>query len=471
MAMHTTIETLWKKGMNKSQIAAAINHDWKTVNKVIKAIEAGEQLPIKKPHPKKLDPYQEQIIQWIEQDLSGLRIYEKLVDDFEINISYSAVKNYISTIKSKKETVIRFHSEPGEEAQVDFGYVGFVTDNKGKKRKGWVFNMRLSYSRLDYYEVVFDQKVETFIKCHINAFDYFGGTPEYVKIDNLKSAILNANFYESVYQTLYKNFADYYGFNPLPCRVRKPQEKGKTESGIKYIKNNFFAGRTFQNKKDLDLKLNNWLKEYCNSRIHGTTRKVPYQLFEQVEQNKLMPLPDQTFKLTQVGARKVYTDCHVYINYNYYSVPFEYVGSLVNIELCDNLVKIYYQNKLIATHPKLRDKGEFSTIGSHYPKFKRYLSTEYQEIYQVKMREIGCFAEQIFFNIVDKQPRDWNRFVQGIISLQKTYNSNIIDLACKRALAFNVYQYSVIKNICKNGLYKLPVDFSWKGDAYAFSKN
>ena len=87
------------------------------------------------------------------------------------------------------------------------------------------------------------------------------------------------------------------------------------------------------------------------------------------------------------------------------------------------------------------------------------------------MRNIGSFAEQLFFIIVDNQPRDWNRFVQGILSLQKIYKPDVINLACKRALAFDNYKYSTIKNICKNGLYNLPIDFSWKENLYAFTQN
>lgn len=85
---------------------------------------------------------------------------------------------------------MRIHTLPGEEAQVDFGYVGKTKDNEGKLRKTWVFNMRLSYSRLDYYEKVYNQKVETFILCHIHAFEYFGGIPEVVKIDYVPRNII-----------------------------------------------------------------------------------------------------------------------------------------------------------------------------------------------------------------------------------------------------------------------------------------
>ena len=150
--------------------------------------------------------------------------------------------------------------------------------------------MRLSYSRLDYYEVVYDQRVETFIQCHVNAFYYFGGIHQYVKIDNLKAAILKANFYESIYQELYKNFAHHYGFNHLPCRVRRPNDKGKVESEIKYVKNNFFLGRKFSGEKDVKERLSRWNTK-TNHRVRGTTRKVPQEVFEKEEKVKLIPLP------------------------------------------------------------------------------------------------------------------------------------------------------------------------------------
>jgi len=175
-------------------------------------LENNGTYPIKNPHPNKLDNYKEQILKLLEQNLSGVRIFEELTAA-GINTSYASVKKYIVEIKGGKNICIRFHTKAGEEAQVDFGYVGLGFDKNNARRKCWVFNMRLSYSRLDYYERVFDQKVETFIQCHINAFKFFGGIPQCIKIDNLKAAILEAHFYEPVYQELYKQFATYYGFN------------------------------------------------------------------------------------------------------------------------------------------------------------------------------------------------------------------------------------------------------------------
>lgn len=460
VAMFTTIKTLWEKHKNKSVIAELTGHDWKTVSKVVRLIESGGKFLEKKPHPRILDPYKERIVEWLEKEgLNGLKTFERLRSE-GVKIGYTTVKTYLADIKKREDIFVRIQTLPGEEAQVDFGYAGLTIDNNGKKRKTWVFNMRLSYSRLDYYGKVYDQRVETFIQCHINAFAYFGGVPGTVRIDNLKAAILEANFYEPVYQRLYSSFADHYDFKIIPCRIYRPNDKAKVESGIKYVKCNFFLGRTFLNGDNLDTQLKYWLDHTCNQRIHGTIRKVPREVFESEEKAKLRPLPIEEFKMSTIGSRKVYHDCHVFIDYSYYSVPFEYVGCVVDIDITKELVRIFYQTKEIAVHPRLQEKGKFQTNINHYPKYKRFSDTEYQERYQAKMADIGPYAEQAFFMILEKQPRDWSRTAQGILSLLKSYPKEILDLACKRAIAFEACQYQVIKRICYNGSYSLPVEFN-----------
>jgi transposase len=463
-AMYTTIKTLWEQGYNKSEISRLTGHDWKTISKVINAIKSGQETPVKKPHPRVLDKHKEKIMEWIEEGLTGVRIREELIRSGQ-PIGKTTVHDYIRLIKQRYDIFVRIHTKPGEEAQVDFGYAGYTLDNNGKRRKTWVFNMRLSFSRYDYYEKVYDQKVETFIQCHINAFTFFGGVPQAVKIDNLKAAVLEAHFYEPLYQTLYKSFADHYGFKPLPCRIYRPNDKGNVESGIKYVKKNFFLGRKFKDGDDLDRHLRQWLDRVCNCRVHGTTRKIPKDEFMNEEKQELRSLPVSEFKLSQMGRRKVYHDCHVYVNYSYYSVPFEYVGKWVTIEKGQGIVKIYDDDTQIAIHPELKSRGEFSTNSSHYPKYKRMSDTEFQEKYQLKMAGIGNYVEQMFFYILKHQKHYWQRSVQGILSLSKKHPPNVIDLSCKRALAFHVCSYRTIKNICENGSYKLPVEFQ-EGTSY-----
>lgn len=460
VAMFTTIKTLWEKYRNKTLVAKLTGHDWKTVAKIVKLVESGGRYPDKKPHPRILDPHKERIIEWLEKDgLNVTKVFERLRLE-GIKVGYTTVRDYLVDIKKRDEVFIRIQTLPAEEAQVDFGYAGLTPDNNGKRRKTWIFNMRLSYSRMDYYRKVYDQRVETFIECHEAAFRYFGGVPCYIRIDNLKAAILEANFYEPIYQALYSNFASHYGFKSIPCRIRKPNDKGKVESGIKYVKYNFFLGRTFSSDDDLDSQLAFWMDHTCNQRIHGTIRKIPREVFESEEKPKLRPLPVEGFRMSTVGSRKVYHDCHVFIDYSYYSVPFEYVGRIVDIDISKELVRVFYKGREIAVHPRLKERGKFQTNINHYPKYKRFSDTEYQERYQAKMADIGPYAEQIFFLILQKQPQDWSRTAQGILSLLRSYPKEIIDLSCKRAIAFGVCQYQVIKRICQNGSYNLPVEFN-----------
>jgi len=458
-AMYTTIKVLGEKGYSKLAISKMTGVDRKTVRKVLAKIKSGIEYPNKKDHPCKLDAYKDQVLDFLGQGLSSVRIHEELLS-LGSNIGYSTVKFYVARIKKREDIFVKINTKPGEESQVDFGYVGLTINKEGKKKKTWAFNMRLGYSRYDYYELVYDQRVETFINCHINAFRFYGGVPEYVVIDNLKAAVLEANFYEPVYQDLYKNFAEFYNFKILPCRVRDPNRKGKVESGIKFIKNNFFVGRKFLNYEDLKSKLNNWIDNRCNNRLHGTTRKVPYKVFIEEEREKLILLPIEDFKMNKVGTRKVYHDCHVYVDYNYYSVPFEYVGKEVEINVSKNLIKISCNNKEIAVHSLADGRGSIVTNDVHYPKYKRYSETENQEEYQIKVAKIGAYAEQLFFIIIKNHPNDWKRYVLGLLSLNKKYSEVIINLACKRAIAYNVYKYRVIKNMCENGSYNLPIEFN-----------
>ena len=392
--MYTTIKTLWEKTKNKTEIARLTGHDWKTVAKVIKDIEQGLDIPRYKTRESLIDNYKEKVLKLLERDLSGVRIHEELTRD-GFTGSYPSVKRYVNKIKRKDNIFIRIHTQPGQEAQVDFGYFGMSKNDGGQNKKTWVFNMRLSYSRLDYFEKVYDKKVETFIACHIHAFEAFGGVLKYVKIDNLKAAVLEASFYEPIYQQTYKDFADYYSFSPIPCRIASPNDKGKVESGIKFVKSNFFKGRTFTSSSDLDSQLKKWNIDK-NNRIHGTTRKIPYSVFMEEAKSLLASLPPARFVVSKISTRKVYHDSHIYVDYNYYSVPYAYVGKTVSIELTETLLKVFYKSQQIALHKRINKKGEFSTINSHYPDFKIFDLSEHHRMYKEKMASIGPSTLKLF---------------------------------------------------------------------------
>lgn len=223
--------------------------------------------------PSMPDNHREFIETQMNKQLSVVRIYEDLQKLFGVECSYSTTRDYVAKLRKAAPHAYRvFRSLPGEEAQVDFDYIGTLNVG-GKPHKAWIFVMSLSYSRYMYAEITLDQTVRTFILCHINAFRFFDGVPEIVKIDKLKAAIVEADFYEPVVQRNYAAFAEHYVFLPDSCRVRTSTDKGKVESNVRYVKDNCFKGREFSDSKEAQQFLTEWLHDTANVRIHGTTGK------------------------------------------------------------------------------------------------------------------------------------------------------------------------------------------------------
>lgn len=209
--MYTTIITLYKQKLSQREISRTTGTNSRTVRKIIREYEAnGQESPVPYTRASEVTDWHESIIELLEKKMTRVRVYEELQGQ-GFPLSYSSLSRYIRKHELKAKTCIRFHTLPGEEGQVDFGDIGQQIDPHGKKRKAYVFSMRLSYSRLDYYEVVFDQSCETWIQCHIHAFEHFGGVPEVIKLDNLKAGVILPNFYEPIFQKEYKRMADHYG--------------------------------------------------------------------------------------------------------------------------------------------------------------------------------------------------------------------------------------------------------------------
>jgi transposase len=458
--MNTTIITLFKKGYNKTQIANMLKVDRKTVRNVLNKIDENGVVERKKT-ASILDEYKEYIDIQVAKDLTAKRIFQDLQRDFDYTGSYDTVKKYVSKIKKvTPKPYMVLNTLPGEESQVDFGYIGTLNVN-GKRKKSWVFVMTLSYSRYMYIEIVFNQSVKTFIECHKNAFRYFGGVPETVKIDNLKAAILEADFYEPTVQKNYAAFAAHYGFWAQPCRVRTPTDKGKVESNVNYVKDNCFKNRYFENIDEATNFAREWLDTIANVRKHGTTKKVPIEVFKSVEKEKLLALPIEDFILSHSVKCTVNTNCHISYDGNYYSAPYAYIGQEVNAIVVNGLIKIYFNEKEIALHSLWTgEKGNYITNNEHYPHSKNISSEDILSRQREEMKEIGVHALEFFEKFIQQEnikKYDY-RSISGVLSLRKHYSNKLIDNACLRAISYDAYSYKIIKRICEKGIIDLPIE-------------
>lgn len=211
---------------------------------------------------------------------------------------------------------------------------------------------------------------------------------------------------------------------------------------------------------NMENALNTWLNDICNSRIHGTTKKIPKDIFESEEKIKLNPLPVNEYDLSIWVVRKVATNCHINYECNFYSVPYAFVNKEVTLQICDKVIRIYGDNELLATHLRLKGKGQYSTNEAHYPEYKTKTKTEYQACYRKKMESIGINALEFFDKLLVKNPQYWGKPIYGILKLRSKYGDEVIDAACKRAIAFDSLKYHTIKTICEKGLYNLPIEES-----------
>lgn len=457
MYQQITIKTLHKQGTKKNQIARELGCHRNTVRNVLQR----ETLIEKQTRVKTsvYTSYGTQIKEWMDQKISRLRIHELIKEQSLIKSSYDTLCKYIQ--KQFPKSVEAFGVQvttPGEAAEIDFGYLGMLPNDCGKPVKTFGLAVVLGYSRLDYYAVVYDQKLETLCRELTNAFSYFGGVPRRLKVDNMKTAVLRNQHYDLTLNQDFLEFANHYGAVVIPCAPYSPEQKGKVEGAIKYLQVNFIAGRSFQDGADLKRQARQWMEGYANQRIHGTTRKVPMQVFLAEEKEKLQALPLEEFSFFNRGMRTVAPNCHIHFENNYYSVPASLVGKEVTIRWNERLVRIIYQGEQIALHSRSTGPGNYVTVRNHLPDYKIYSETEYQARYETKMAGIGEHAHAYFQMLLATKESYWFRIVRGILGLKEIYGREAVNLSLKRAMYYQAVDIVTIKHILEKNLYLLEIE-------------
>jgi transposase len=406
-----------------------------------------------------VEPYQEVVQRLLDQGVEMTAIFQRLQDDHDYSGSYSSVRRFVRKVRpSEPEVVVRVHTAPGEEGQVDFGSVGQLYDPvSGRLRRAYVFVATLCYSRHQYAELVFDQKVPTWIALHRRAFESWGGTPKRIVPDNLKAAVAKVLVHDPVLGEAYRRMAQHYGFLISPTRPRTPRHKGKVESGVRYVKRNFMAGQEFLDILIANQRLKTWVRERAGTRKHGTTHQAPLYLFHEYEQAALLALPEAPFSLRQIKPVKVHPDCHVSIDKSYYSVPYTYVGQTLDAHISDRIVELYRRQDLVATHPRSLEPGEWHTRLEHYPEHKAaYLQRTPAYCRQVAAR-LGPATSEVVETLLADRPLYRLRSVQAILRLEETVGAQRLEAACARALYFGDPRYRRIKDILNAALDREPL--------------
>ena len=409
--------------------------------------------------PSSVEPHRETVQRLLNQGVEMVAIFQRLQEDHGFTGSYSAVRRYVHRLRpSAPEAVVRVHTAPGEEVQVDFGSVGkLVNPANGQLRTAYAFVATLCFSRHQYAELVFDQKISTWIALHRRAFESWGGVPRRVVPDNLKAAVIQVLIHDPVLGEAYRRLAQHYGFVISPTRPRTPQHKGKVESGVHYVQRNFMAGQEFADILVANRRLSVWVQERAGLRQHGTTHQAPLYLFNEYERPALLPLPTDAFTLCEVKLVRVHPDCHVTIDGSFYSAPYTQVGQSLDAFIGERVIELFHDQELVATHLRSEKPGEWHTRLEHYPPDKAiYLERTPERCRQIAT-QVGPATYQVVDTLLAERPLDRLRSVQAILRLEETVGSQRLEAACLRALYFGDARYRRIKEILNAALDRDPL--------------
>lgn len=357
------------EGQTVSQIARVTGADRKTVRACLARMQwqpycreaSGETL---------LTPH----LAWLAQrapqvHFSARILFQELRREHGFVGGYGTVKNAVRPWRAEATmaslTQLRFETDPGEQAQVDWGQVRVrFADGPAEIH---IFVMTLGYSRRAWVEGFRNERIGSLLAAHENAFAHFGGVCTELLYDRMRTVVLGTVDGRPRWNPTFEAFAKHWGFQSRVCRPYRAQTKGKVESGVKYVKRNFLPGRVFRDLADFNDQLQTWNAEVADLRVHGTTHQRPFDRFA-AEANALTATRGHpSFLQAMVRDRVVAGDWLVTIDANRYSVPWRLIGKTVQVVRAGEHWQIAYRGELVAVHPVLAGRHQLNVLPEHGP--------------------------------------------------------------------------------------------------------
>jgi len=427
---------------------------------VFKQLRPGPSLEKLGSVEKILQVHRERISLWLSPSngTKGLKLTKvhQLLQREAVVVSYASLFHFAKKyceFRQKKHTVRLAESTPGEIAEVDFGRLGLVYDNlSGLYKFAHALIITLTYSRHQYVQVSFSQKLQDLIRGLENAWFFFGGTPQKVILDNMKCAIAKADRYDPVFSRVLNEYAEYRAITLDPAVVRHPTGKAQVERNVQYVRENFFRGQEWLNLEQVQREVIKWCLEVAGTRKHGTTLKCPLQEFEDVEKSTLRPLLKERFDPPQWAECKVHPDHHIQFHKALYSVPTQFVGKSVSVRGDKSLVRIYYQGEQIKIHQTVAS-GKRATDFDDYPKEQSAYARREPKRMIESAQELGP-AVGLFMERLLGKDCPWYRLrqAQKLLRLANLCGSARLNEACHRANAFQIENVKQVESILRLGL-------------------
>lgn len=355
------IRLLQKQGHSVRQIARMTGHSRNTVRKLLRAKTAPTPRP--RERGSKLDPHRDYLTErWHAHRLSAVRLCAE-IQPRGFTGSVKIVRRFLAQLQGAHRTdprlTVRFETPPGEQAQCDWAEVGRYPQPDGPLIRVYAFVMVLGYSRYLYAEFTRSMDVATLIRCHQNAFAFFGGWPRRILYDNMRQVVIGSDRINPRFQ----DFVRHHGFEAKRCRPYRPRTKGKVERSVSYLRDSFLNGRTFEGLDELNAQARHWLGHVANVRVHGTTQARPCDRLAEEALTAAAEL--NPYQVTRSTARTVSVEALVRYETNDYSVPARFVGARVSVDAGDAVIHIRAGDLIIAQHPVNPGHGQRTESPRH----------------------------------------------------------------------------------------------------------
>jgi transposase len=342
----------WKIGT----IAQALGLHADTVRR---AVEVERFHPAEELRASQLDPYLEFLRQTLAEHpgLRATRLHQ-MIRDRGYTGSVEQLRRTVARLRPRRtEAFLRLQTFPAEQGQVDWAHFGTVLVGRAKRTLS-CFVFTLSWSRALYLEFFFDQTMENFLRGHINALQFFTGGPRLILYDNLRSAVLERHGPEIHFNPRLLELAGHYHFVPRPCQVRAGHQKGRVERAIRYVRDSFWAGRTFTTLEDCNRQAWRWRDDVAHQRPWPTdhTRSVAQSFAE--EQPRLLPLPLHPFRADRIETVRSGKTIFVRFDRNDYSIPPAAVGRTLTLAASATEVRLLDGHAEIARHRRSYDQQQ-----------------------------------------------------------------------------------------------------------------
>ena len=397
----------------------------------------------------------EQITGWVKGGLTLVKIGE-LLERSGTAVPYRTLARFAaeecgySSSSRQRVTVPVADGKPGEEVQIDFGYLGMISDGE-RRRKLHALVFTAVFSRYCFVFLTFSQTTGAVIAGCEAAWAFFGGMFKVLIPDNLSPVVSKADRLEPGWNREWLEYMQARGLACDPARVRSPQDKGRVEAGVKFVQVSFFAGEEFADLADAQRRAVGWCRDRAGLRVHGTTRQRPAEVFARAEAPALLPAPAEPYRVPAWSEAKVQRDFHVRAGSAFYSVPCGLTGQQVSVRADGTLVKIYHRGQVIRTHPQQPAGGRSSDPADFPPDTDVYARRDVDKLAKMaaaRGEAIGVYAARIL-----DIPLPWTkmRAVYALIGLCRTYGNEPVEQACAAALELDVISVAKIKNIVEKG--------------------